>query len=170
MIKVRFPIKPEAHSDSTMFTKQGIAYSPKGKKEYQSRLLDSAQVMGWDGSPIDWPVAALWVFSTARPKYLIRKKELNDKVIWNPTKPDTDGFLKCVKDVLQVGPLSKKSKSRNGLGLLTNDSRICLEVVQKVHPPLGYKEEILLFLIPLGDKTNAIVNILEILNDQHRPH
>lgn len=140
-----FRCPPEAHADATMFTKTGMAYTPKQKKEYQKRLLESFwQASGDLPHPFDGPVIAIWSFLILKPK---AKKKINVK----DTKPDTDGYLKVVKDVIQEGPLSKKAKKPlYGLGLLTNDSQIFCELTQKVYVDKEIHQATSLILCPLN--------------------
>jgi Holliday junction resolvase RusA-like endonuclease len=124
-----FRIVPEAHADATMFTKSGMAYTPKKKKDYQQRLLDSCQCLREDFSiPIRTPVVAVWTF------IILRGPSIHRSLAVKPTRPDTDGYLKATKDAIQSGLLSKKSKKgKEGLGIVQDDALISCELVQKVY-------------------------------------
>jgi Holliday junction resolvase RusA-like endonuclease len=112
-----------------MFTKSGMAYTPKKKRDYQKELISSFKVLHQDfETPITTPVMAVWTFFCLRPKSI--KKD----VMIKSSRPDTDGFLKTVKDVIQDGPLSRKAKKPiMGLGIVKDDALIFCELVQKVY-------------------------------------
>ena len=147
--KFIFTIEPKAHADATMFTRQGRAYTPAAKKAYQLELLRTFKPLTeWDCRAFSGPLMASWTFLLPRPKFLIRMYP--NLFLWRDKKPDTDGFLKCVKDVIQDQPLSLKAKKKiHGIGLIQNDEQIALEITEKLMVPSARKPCIVLALAPL---------------------
>lgn len=154
-----FHLTPQSHSDATMFTKAGIAYTPKKKKDYQAQCLKSFQSHGNYTLPILGPIAAMWVCYMPRPKYLARV--FPDQNLPHHVKPDGDGLIKVIQDLIQTGNVSHKSKKFNPrLGLIENDSQIAFDCVEKVYVKQNQTPHIKLILWTLEHKTVPISNLL----------
>jgi Holliday junction resolvase RusA-like endonuclease len=96
--------------------------------------------------PMVGPLVLRAVFSRVRPKRLRRKSDPRGAV-WAPTKPDTDNYLKLLKDGLKA--------------LWGDDAQVVHVEAAKVYAPIGCEPCTVVDVWPAGDVPAWALDMLD---------